>query len=148
MDLKTGYQYAFKRIKGKSDGQYKGRKVYFGRVSLSEDNVTEKGNQLFIELYEFDKWVKNGEKSGPNRNYSIAIDLTGLSNHKKTKILNELTFATIDQKSDKDKETKKKAYIFFLGDPPKKDDAYLFTVYENYVVCRYDEILPTVNSEK
>ncbi|WP_025741921.1 hypothetical protein [Aquimarina pacifica] len=143
LNIHSEYRFLFKRIKGKSEGQYKGRKIYFGRVSLSDDNVIERENRLFIQLYEFDKWIKNDERNEPKNNYTISIDLIQLSNHKKTKILNELVFATIEQKNDEDEETKKKAYIFFLGDPPKEDTPYLFTVYENYVVCRYDEILRT-----
>ena len=135
----TKYQYAFKRIKGKSEGQYKGRKIYYGIMHLYIEAIETK-NAIQIQLLECEDWVNTGEAKSQKNPYKISIELDNLSVHKKARIINEIDFVKEEQIGMKQKN-KKYAFIFFLGDPPDTENPYTFKVYENYVVCRYDEIL-------
>lgn len=142
LDKQTEYRFAFKRIKGKNVGQYKGRKIYYGIMHLYLKTI-EIQNDIQIQLLECEEWVKAGEVKSQKNPYKVSIELHNLSVHKKARILNEMVFVKEEQISAKNKNDKY-AFIFFLGDPPNTENPYTFKVYENYVVCRYDEILQTV----
>jgi hypothetical protein len=136
LNLQTEYRFAFKRIKGRNENQYNGRKIYFGRVNLSKESVIETVSSLEVKLFEFDEWVE----SRANNYYSVLIE--ELTIHNKKRILSQLEIVK-NEKLNSYGESKKNAYIFFLANPPETKVPYQFKAFGSQVVCRYDEILPT-----
>lgn len=143
LGTQTKYQYAFKRIYGKNEGQYKGRKIYYGIMHLYVKPI-ETQNAIQIQLLECEEWIVSADEIKSQKNpYKVLIQLENLSPHKKARILNERTFVQEDQ-IRAENTNNKFAFIFFLGDSPDLENPYTFKVCEDYVVCRYDEILKTV----
>jgi hypothetical protein len=142
LNLQTEYRFAFKRINGKNEGHYSGRKIYYGIMHLYVKAV-ETQNIIQIQLLECEEWVSAGNVKSQKNPYKVSIELEDLSIQKKARILNEIVFVKEEQIIAENKNNKY-AFIFFLGDPPEIENAYTFKVYKDYVVCRYDEILKTV----
>ncbi|MCJ8289264.1 MAG: hypothetical protein HRT58_08160 [Crocinitomicaceae bacterium] len=154
----TPYRYWFKRIKEKNEGQYKVQRFFYGRLSMKFDCIQETDKEIVIGLYECEDWQdkKNSHRASlenpkTQRNpYKIHVSKVGLSSHKVTRLLNELNFAVKGQKEDYQaaNNSEKRAYVFFLANPPKKINHYRFDVLSGFLVSRHvkidrhDTILP------
>ena len=145
----TPYRYWFKRIKGKSDMQYLDRRIFFGRLSMKHDCIQPLADEIVIELYECESWKKTPKRNWfslinpktPENPYKVHISKAGLSSHKLTRVINEIDYAIKRQKEAHlaQIESDKRAYIFFLADPPKKR-SYRFDVLDGHLVSRYVKI--------
>ena len=141
------YRYWFKRIKEKNKGQYKKRRFFFGRLFMKDDRIQENENEIVISLYDCEGWKdpiqigrtqfnRSKEQTNP---YTVHVSKIGLSQHKTSRILNELNFAKEEQKEDyrNGGNSTNRAYVFFLADPPKRTSPYRFDVIEGFLVSRY-----------
>ncbi|MDE5422756.1 hypothetical protein L3073_11105 [Ancylomarina sp. DW003] len=140
------YMYWFKRIeKPLSTGNYKGKRIFFGRLHTSNRKIIETEETLEIALYECEAWEKGGKnKSAVQINpFIVNIDKSLISKNKVTRIKNEIQYAVGD-KINAFKDKKKHAYLFFWGEVPTKDEPYKFKVLEGALVARYTQILPTI----
>lgn len=155
-DKIQAYKYWFKRIeKPVLKGNYKGKKIFFGRLHTDKSKLEETDTTFNITMYECEKWVKGKlprvkTKTQVNP-FIISIDKTKLSKHKITRIKNELEYA-IEEKIEafktKDSDSKQQAFVFFYGTAPKANNPYTFTVIDGALVARYNRILPTVDSNQ
>jgi hypothetical protein len=152
LGTKKEYMYWFKRIqKPKQTAKYKGQCIYFGQLHTNRGYVKKTESEIIIKLFECEEWVNNVgtsfnlQKREQKNPFFVKIDIEGLGSHKISRILNELKYAIQDQKDahSNNKDGKKKAYLFFLGDAPSKEEPYTFNVIEGNICARFTEIKPT-----
>ncbi len=151
---KQEYMYWFKRIsKPIRIGNYKGKKIFFGRLHTDKNKIEDTETELKITMYECEGWedIKSTRKTQKKRKaqvnpFIISIDKTKLSKHKVSRIINEIDYAIEDKISafkDKTEEEKKDAYVFFYGVAPKRKEPYTFHVNDGILVARYCRIMQT-----
>ena len=154
LDLKifgqvTPYRYWFKRIKEGNTGQYKLRRIFYGRLSMKYNCIQNMEEEVIIELYECEDWMEPPIRSWSSfenhkiqkNPYHVHVTKTKLSSHKVTRLLNELDFAINRQKEafKAAEDSEKRAYVFFLADPPLKTSKYRFDVLSGFLVSRYEK---------
>ncbi|WP_299104345.1 hypothetical protein [uncultured Tenacibaculum sp.] len=145
------YRYWFKRIeKPISKGNYKGKRIFFGRLHAGENKITETEDFMDITLYECEGWKSGSRQKLPKQQinpFIVRINKTIISKNKLSRIKNEIGYVIEEKKNafKNDEANKKKAFIFFLGEAPKAEDPYVFNVLEGALVSRYTQILPTKN---
>ncbi len=152
LGTKKAYMYWFKRIqKSKQKAKYKGQCIYFGQLHTNMGYVRKTDSEILIKLYECEEWVRNTgtslsfNKTEQKNPFFVKINIENLSAHKISRILKELQYAIQDQKDahNKNKDGKKKAYLFFLGEAPSKENPNIFNVIDGYICARFTEIKPT-----
>ncbi len=151
---KQEYMYWFKRIsKPKRLGNYKGKKIFFGRLHTDKSKIEDIDTKINITMYECEGWeeVETTRKTQRKRKsqvnpFVITIDKSKLSKRKVSRIINEIDYA-IEEKilafKDKTEEEKKDAYVFFYGEAPKRKEPYTFSVNDGVLVARYCRIMQT-----
>lgn len=154
-NIKREYMYWFRRIsKSKSEGKYKGTRIFFGRLHTDKNKIEETDHELKITMYECEGWEevkttrRNQRKSKKQVNpFVISVDKTQLSKHKISRILNEIDYTIEDKKAafkkEEEEDKKRQAFVFFYGEAPKPDNPYTFRVNDGILVARYCKILPT-----
>jgi hypothetical protein len=154
LGTKKAYMYWFKRIqKSKQIAKYNGQCIYFGQLHTNMSYVKKTESEILIKLYECEEWVRNTgtslafNKSEQKNPFYVKINIENLTSHKISRILNEFQFAIQDQKDahNNNKDGKKKAYLFFLGEAPVDKDSFTFNVIEGNISARFTEIKPTKN---
>jgi hypothetical protein len=146
------YMYWFKRIqKPNSVAKYQGTQIFFGQLHTNMGYIRKSENEILIKLFECEEWVDNTSssltqnKKTQKNPFFARINTENLTERKKTKILNELKYATQEQKEahKNGKSSKKKAYLFFIGEAPNIENPYTFNVLEGYLCARFAEIKKT-----
>ncbi|PCH74349.1 MAG: hypothetical protein COB98_10140 [Flavobacteriaceae bacterium] len=146
---KQEYKYWFKRIeKPLSIGKYNGKKLFFGRLHMSEKNMVETSEKLEITLYECENWerktrIRPSKQVNP---FVVVIDKAAISKNKLSRIKSELNYAIEDKKiafKNKDVDKKRHAFVFFYGEAPVKGTPYKFKLIDGALVARYAQIYPT-----
>ncbi len=151
LGTKKAYMYWFKRIqKPKEIAKYKGQCMFFGQLHTNMGYVKKTENEIVIKLFECEEWVKNvgnsinSQKSEQKNPFYVKINTEELSAHKVSRVLNELKYAIQDQKDahNNNKQGKKKAFLFFLGDAPDAENPFTFNVIGGNLSARFTEISP------
>lgn len=142
------YKYWFKRIqKPIATGNYKGKRIFFGRLHAGENKITESEKTIEITLFESESWEKGAyNKPAKQMNpFIVSINKTLISKNKVSRIKNEINYVIEDKKTDFKAgqiNKKKDAFIFFLGEAPTKNTPYKFNVLDGSLVSRYTQIYP------
>lgn len=149
-EQQQAYKFWFKRIeKPVLKGNYKGKKLFFGRLHTDKSKIEETDTTMTITMYECERWEKTSARAKTKSQvnpFVISIDKLELSKNKLTRLKNEMEFA-IEEKirafKSKEEDVKKQAYVFFYGEAPKSKAPYQFKVEDGALVARYCRIYPT-----
>ena len=150
---KKMYMYWFRRIqKPIKIANYNGVSIYFGQLHTNTGYFRQSENEILIKLYECEEWIENSSNSlalnkREQRNpFYVKICIKDLTHHKRSRILNELKYAIQEQREahQNNKQGRKKAFLFFLGEAPNVENPYVFNVFDTHICARYTEIKPTI----
>ena len=152
-DKTKPYMYWFKRLKNTllrdEPEEYN---MYFGQLHQDNSLNTDDSEIIRFKMYDCEKWEKptNGEWESVNYEqvnpFYVELDREKLSQHKLSRIKNEIEFARNEHlEAFKDgKKDKRKPFIFFIGRKMTSQNPYEFEVLEHHLVARYTEIRRTI----
>ena len=136
----TKYLSVFKKLKWDELARYPDARIFYAAIRWSKPVETDEFLEVTVDAGERD------QEKRLVRGHRVRVEWADWSKAKRTYVRNEIEAARKEAIAAKDKGTKEKGYLFFVGDQDT-DDATLFRVTDHRLICcLVDEITyPTLS---
>ncbi|WP_176330965.1 hypothetical protein [Burkholderia vietnamiensis] len=133
----TKYLSVFKKLKWDELAQYPDARIFYAAIRWSKPLETDKFLEVTVDAGERDQEKRLA------RGHRVRVEWADWSKAKRTYVRNEIEAARKEAIAAKDKGTKEKGYLFFVGEQDT-DDTRVFRVTDHRLICcLVDEITYT-----